>query len=132
MLFHSEKFLGGGWVVGDIAIIESAPGPDLEIWDGDGYEMTWTWPGHGHGLDPSLTILNVSLPKDLTVYMDTICITFIDHEIDLQGIEEFLDILKVSTMTNLQNLVIFTHYIHDTYTVRIKLLFNCIYFLAKF
>ena len=31
MLFHSEKFPGGGWVVGDIAIIESAPGPDLEI-----------------------------------------------------------------------------------------------------
>ena len=29
VLFHSEKFLGG-WV-GDIAIIESAPGPDLEI-----------------------------------------------------------------------------------------------------
>ena len=47
-------------VVGGIAIIESAPGPDLEIWDGDGYEMTWTWPGHdldmtwtwpGHDLD---------------------------------------------------------------------------------
>ena len=31
---------------GGIAIIESAPGPDLEIWDGDGYEMNWTWPGH--------------------------------------------------------------------------------------
>ena len=62
-------------VGGGIAIKESAPGPDLEIWDGDGYEMTWTWPGHdldiiwtwpehdlnmtwtwsGHGQDPSLT-----------------------------------------------------------------------------
>ena len=52
------------WWVGDIAIIESAPGPDLEIWDLDGVEktctgpehyldMTWTW--SGHGLDPSLT-----------------------------------------------------------------------------
>ena len=35
------------WVVGGgggIAIIESAPGPDLEIWNGDGIEMTCTWP----------------------------------------------------------------------------------------
>ena len=40
-LFHSEKFAAGG---GGIAIIESAPGPDLEIWDGAGIEMTWTWP----------------------------------------------------------------------------------------
>ena len=40
------------WVVGGgIAIIESAPGPDLEIWDGDGYEMTWTWPGHDLDMD---------------------------------------------------------------------------------
>ena len=29
VLFHSEKFVG--LVVGGIAIIESAPGPDLEI-----------------------------------------------------------------------------------------------------
>ena len=41
VLFHSEKFGGGGGGGGGIAIIESAPGPDLEIWDGDGYEMTW-------------------------------------------------------------------------------------------
>ena len=33
MLFHSEKFPGGGGGGGGggIAIIESAPGPDLEI-----------------------------------------------------------------------------------------------------
>ena len=31
MLFHSEKFVGGGGGGGGIAIIESAPGPDLEI-----------------------------------------------------------------------------------------------------
>ena len=37
-----------------IAIIESAPCPDLEFWDWAGIEMSWTWPGHG--LDPSLTI----------------------------------------------------------------------------
>ena len=38
------------WVVvvvgGGIAIIESAPGPDPKIWDGDGIEMTCTWPVH--------------------------------------------------------------------------------------
>ena len=28
------------------ATIESAPGPDLEIWDGAVIEMTWTWPVH--------------------------------------------------------------------------------------
>ena len=37
---------GGGGGGGGIAIIESAPGPDLEIWDGDGIEMTCTWPEH--------------------------------------------------------------------------------------
>ena len=61
VIFHSEKFVG--WV-GGIAIIESAPGPDLEIWDGDGIEMTCTWPGHG--LDPSLTIVLVSISPFFT------------------------------------------------------------------
>ena len=50
VLFHSEKFPGWWWV-GGIAIIESGPGPDLEIWDGDGIEITCTWPEH----DPSMT-----------------------------------------------------------------------------
>ena len=48
LCYFTQKSLlgGGGGGGGGIAIIESAPGPDLEIWDGDGYEMNWTWPGH--------------------------------------------------------------------------------------
>ena len=43
LCYFTQKSLVGG---GGIAIIESAPGPDLEIWDGAGNEMTCTWPVH--------------------------------------------------------------------------------------
>ena len=48
----------GGWLVGGIAIVESAHGPDLETrdrdWVCDDVSDIWSW--LGHGLDPSLTI----------------------------------------------------------------------------
>ena len=66
--------VGGGG--GGIAIIESAPGPDL--WDlrwrwywYDLY-MTWAWPGHG--LDPSLTICHCLLTLDFRFCLKSILI----------------------------------------------------------